>query len=194
MSDKDLDIDDILEETKKKVKGKGKDKEKPKVDGKAKGDRTELNLCKLLGTHFGTEFTKAPGSGALATIRESLPEHALKTLTGDLCVPEKFEWVIECKGGYEDDIDLANALDGKPVPRLDEFIEQVSRDAEFCKRKPIICWKRNRKPWLALLRMEDLTPIGFEYNFPYRLYYREWIMISLELLLKETDRDFWFHK
>lgn len=191
MTDEDLLIENILDNGKKKEK---------KVDGKAKGDRTENNLCKLLTKHFETEFTKAPGSGALATIRESLPEHAMKTLTGDLCVPEKFKWVIECKGGYEDDIDLANAIGGDGVPRLDEFIEQSSRDADFCGRKPIVCWKRNRKPWLAMLRQEDLVHCDniatgdMEDNFPYRLYYRDWIMIPLEKLLEvtEKEKEFWF--
>jgi Holliday junction resolvase len=191
MDDKDLLIENILSNAKK---------DKTKVDGKAKGNRTERNLCELLTKHFGTEFTKAPGSGALATIRESLPEHAKKTLTGDLCVPEKFKWVIESKGGYEKDIDLTNALDGNPVPRLDEFITQSSRDAEYCGRKPLICWKRNRKPWLAMIRVKDLTEnhddsiCEFEDYTPYRLYYRDWIMISLDHLLKSTSKDFWFDK
>jgi hypothetical protein len=186
MNDKDLQIENILD--------KKTGKEKQKVDGKAKGDRTEVNLCKLFSKHFGTEFTKAPGSGALATIRDKLPEHAKKTLTGDLCVPEKFKWVIECKGGYENDIDLANVLEGKGIPRLDEFIEQSGRDAGQCGRKPIVCWKRNRKPWLTLLRVEDLKNVAVEKNFPYRLYYRDWAMFSLEKLLEITTNSFWFEE
>lgn len=188
MDDKDLQIDNILEHGKKKQK----------VDGKAKGNRTELNLCKLLTEHFGTEFTKAPGSGAFATIRESLPDHAKKTLTGDLCVPEKFKWVIESKGGYENDIELASALDGDGITRLDEFIEQTSRDADYCGRKSLICWKRNRKPWLAMLKLKDFVHCDniatgdLEDEFAYRMYYREWIMVSLEKLLEITEKEFWF--
>lgn len=182
MDDKDLQIDNILNN--KKVK--------EKVDGKAKGNRTELHLCKLFTSHFGTEFTKAPGSGARWAQVNYLPDHAKKTLTGDVCVPEKFKWVIESKGGYEDDIDLTNALDGG-ISRLDEFIEQSSRDAEYCGRKPLICWKRNRKPWLALLRKEDFKDFNLE-NLPYRLYYREWIMITLDKLLEITKKEFWFEQ
>jgi hypothetical protein len=184
MNDEDLQIENILNNKDKKAK--------PKVDGKAKGDRTELNLCKLLTKHFGEEFTKAPGSGALATIRENLPEHAKKTLTGDLCGPDKFKWVIECKGGYEDDVDLANVLEGEGSPRLGEFIEQSSRDSAYCGRRPIICWKRNRKPWLSMVRKEDLSEDFLEEHFPYRLYYRDWVMISFEKLLQITKREFWF--
>jgi hypothetical protein len=181
MDDKDLQIENIL------ANKKGKDK----VDGKAKGDRTELNLCKLLTKHFGSEFTKAPGSGAFATIRESLPEHAKKTLTGDICGPEKFKWVIESKGGYEDDIDLNNVCDGKGIARIDEFIVQSSRDAEYCGRKPIICWKRNRKPWLAMIRETEMDA-ELKAKFPYRIHYREWVVVTLEELLEKTEKNYWF--
>lgn len=185
MDDKDLQIENILDHNKKIKK---------KVDGKAKGDRTELNLCKLLGEHFGAEFSRALGSGARIHQVHSLPEHAKKTLSGDICVPEKFKWVIESKGGYEGAMDLATALDGDGINQLDKFIDQVSGDAEYTGRKPIICWKRNRKPWLACIREEDLPGLGFERKFPYRLYYREWIMVSLEKLLELTDRTFWFEE
>jgi len=113
LEDKDLMIENILD----------KPAIKKKVDGKAKGDRTELHLCKLLSKHFGEEFSKAPGSGSRWSQVAYLPEHAKKTLSGDVCVPEEFLWVIESKGGYEDDIDLNNICDGK-ISRLDEFIEQ----------------------------------------------------------------------
>jgi hypothetical protein len=191
MEDKDnLQVEKIFEDIKVKKK---------KKDGKAKGNRTELALCKLFADHFGVGFTKAPGSGALSTIHlDKLPAHAKKTLTGDICVPEHFKWVIECKGGYEDDINLANALDGEGIPRLDEFIEQTSRDADFCGRKSLICWKRNRKPWLVFLREEDLAHCDniktgeMQDNFKYRFYYREWVMVTLTKLLEVAEKEFWF--
>lgn len=185
MDENDLFVENILD-TKAK-------KQKPdKVDGKAKGNRTELNLCKLLTDKFGQGFSKAPGSGSRIH-QVFLPEFAKMAFTGDLCVPEGFRWVIECKGGYEDDIDLANALDDKPIPRLDEFIEQTSHDSNYCGRKPIVCWKRNRKPWLALMRAADLENVDLN-NFPYRFYYREWIMISLAKLLEITEKSYWFNE
>lgn len=194
MNDEDLQIENILN-------SKKNSKVKKKVDGRSKGNRTELGLCKLLGEHFGVDFTKTPGSGALSTVRlDKLPEHAKKTLTGDICVPEKFKWVIECKGGYEKEIDLCNVLEGEGSPTLDTFIEQSSRDSDFCGRMPIICWKRNRKPWLALIKLKDLVHMDsidmteMEELFDYRLYYRDWIMLSLENLLEIAEREFWFEK
>lgn len=177
MDDKDLQIDNILEHNEKK----------PKVNGKSKGDRTELHLCKLLSKHFQEDFSRALGSGSRWSQVSNLPEHAKQTLTGDLCVPEGFLWVIESKGGYEDDINFTNVCDG-PINRLNEFIEQVSRDAEYSKRKPIICWKRNRKPWLAIVKGADvLMPLPERY-----IRYGEWIVVSLEYLLEHTEMEDWF--
>ena len=179
MNDEDLrDIDNILDNNVKKKK---------KVDGKAKGGRTELILCKKLTKHFEVEFSKALGSGARWSQVGHLPEHAKKTLTGDVCVPENFMWVVESKGGYEDKLDLNNVCDGKGIAILDDFIEQVSRDAEYCGRKPIICWKRNRKPWLAFVREDDLLFARFEY----KVHYREWVMVNLDDLLN-GPRSYWF--
>lgn len=182
MDENDLQIENLLDKTKVKKK---------KVDGKAKGNRTELQLCKLLSSHFGEEFSKAPGSGARWSQVAFLPEHAKKTLTGDVCVPEKFKWVIESKGGYENDIDLNSVCD-QGISRIDTFIEQSTRDAEYCNRNPMICWKRSRKPWLVMIRLTDLQPYA-ESLFPYRIHYREWVMLPLEELLKSTERKFWFN-
>jgi hypothetical protein len=185
MEDKDLQIENILENNSKK---------KEKVDGKSKGDRTELNLCKILSEHFGAEFSRALGSGSRWSQVGNLPEHAKQTLSGDICVPEGFLWVIESKGGYENDVILTNMLDGKGISTLDSFIEQNTRDAEYTKRRPIILWKRNRKPWIAILRLADLGQ--YESGFDYRMYYREWVIVNFDDLLKATknDRMFWFAK
>ena len=175
----DLQVEDILEHhTKKK-----------RVNGKSKGNRTELHLCKMLTKHFGDEFSRALGSGARTSQVAYLPEHAKKTLTGDICVPENFKWVIECKGGYEDDMHLENILNGdEGLSRLDEFIEQVSKDAEYCGRKPIILWKRNRKPWIAMIKTTEHDTSAWECVIKYR----DWNILNFEQLLNHTTKEFWF--
>ena len=174
------DIDDILANLKKP---------KEKVNGKDKGNRTELNLCKLLSEHFNDTFTRSVGSGNRGW-QVQLSDQAKQVFSGDICVPETFKWVLECKGGYEKDINL-NVLDGGGNSRIDEFIVQVTHDAGECKRLPMICWKRNRKPWLIMLRQEDLGSVNID-KFPYRLYYRNWVMITLEEFLQKTEKSFWF--
>jgi len=183
MNDSDLQIEDLLSSP------AGKEKKK-KVDGKAKGDRTERGLCKLFTSHFGEEFTKAPFSGARTSQVQNLPEHAKMSMTGDLCVPEKFGWVVECKGGYESDIDLGNVIDGGGSPRLESFFSQSEGDAASCGRKPLVCWKRNRRPWIAAVRSCDLGDL--EQSFSSKLDYNGWVLVGLEKLLAITDRSFWF--
>lgn len=181
MEDMDLEIENLLAPTKVKKK---------KINGKAKGNRTELQLCKILSNHFGEEFSKAPGSGARWSQVAFLPEHAKKTLTGDICVPEKFKWVIECKGGYEKDIDL-NSLFDDGITMINTFIEQSTRDAKYCGRKPMICWKRSRKPWLSMILVSDFEEINKK-TLDYKIFYRDWIILSLDNLFELTDKKFWF--
>jgi hypothetical protein len=168
------------------VGGEEQDKKK-KVDGKAKGDRGELILAKLLSKHFGKEFSRGVGSGNRWSQVSNMPEHAKATFLGDICPPENFLWVIECKNGYEDEIDLNNALG--PIAKLDEFIEKSLRDSKLSGRDPIICWKRKWKPWVAILPvMCCLDPSHFDYY----MQYRDWMIVELEKLLNITEKEYWF--
>lgn len=176
----EFEVDDLLSE--------GNKKNKSKVDGKKKGNRTELGLCKLLTKHFDVDFTRSVGSGNRWG-QVNLSAQAKQVFSGDICVPDGFLWVFESKGGYEKEIDLTNAMDGDGIAQLDKFIEQSTHDANECGRKPIICWKRNRKPWLAMIRKQELDPVD---KFQYYLLYRDWFIISLEELLNSTERSFWF--
>lgn len=179
MNEKDLQIENLLEDKKKQKK----------IDGKSKGNRTELNLCKILTGFFNLSFTRSIGSGNRWG-QVKLSDNAKQVFTGDICVPEGFKWVIESKGGYEKDIDLNGVCDGG-ISRLDFFIEQSLKDSEYCGRKPLICWKRNRKPWLSMILLKDLEFVDCEI-FEYRIHYRDWLIIKLEDLLNSTKKDFWF--
>jgi hypothetical protein len=176
-----LDVEDLL----------NKSKTKKKINGCRKGKSVERQLCKILTDTFKSEFTRSVGSGNRWS-QVALSENAKQVFTGDISVPEGFKWVIESKGGYEKDIDLNGVCDGG-ITRLDDFIDQSNKDAEYCGRKPMICWKRSRKPWLIMIKADDLVPLK-EDLFPYRIRYREWIIIKLEEILEETDRKFWFSK
>lgn len=176
MDEHDLQIEDILEE--KTVK--------KKVNAKKKGNRVELELCKLLTKYFGKEFSRSVGSGNRWSQVHHMPEHAKKTLVGDICVPEDFRWVIECKGGYEKEIDLNGIFEGNS--RLDAFMEQSTNDEGQSGRLPIICWKRSRKPWLAMVKDEHL--VG--HSFGVLIHYKNWSIIMLDELLANTDEKYWF--
>jgi hypothetical protein len=159
-------------------------KKSKKVNGKKKGNRTELELTKILSSRFNMSFSRSVGSGN-RWAQASLTEQAKQVFSGDLIVPENFQFVIESKGGYEG-IDI-NGIFIKGNSELDSFMQQVTEDSKRCGRKPMLCWKRARKPWLAFILTKDL--IGHE--FEYSIKYKEWTGIALEMLLKLEDSFFY---
>lgn len=159
---------------------------KKKVNGKRKGNRVELELCKKLSDHFNDTFSRSVGSGNRWGQVSNMPEHAKITLIGDICVPEGFKWVVECKGGYDNDVDFSSVFEG--CSRIDEFIKQSEKDATQSNRLPIIMWKRSRKPWVAILRSKDVDVSLLAYS----MRYKDWSILSLNSLLSQTMKEFWY--
>ncbi len=176
-----MDIDDFDFEN----FGDNHNRKKKKAQGGRKGKRVERELCKILTERFKKEFSRSVGSGNRWSQIANMPKHARETFSGDVCTPENFLWVIESKGGYEDKIDLNGLFDG--IGQLDAFIKQVSKDAEFTKKKPLLVWKRSRKPWLACAKTEDLCNVD---RFEYRIIYGKWSVVSLSNLLEYPDEFF----
>jgi len=172
------DLNDFITDDDLLSRKKGK-----KVNGKKKGNRKELELTKILNKRFGTGFSRTVGSGNRWSQTNHLPKHAQDMFTGDLITPVNFKFVLESKGGYED-IDL-NAIFLHGNKELEEFLNQVSRDAKRCDKKPMLCWKKNRKPWLAAILSKDVPK-----EFEYELKYCKWSIIALEEILKLEDTFF----
>lgn len=173
--DDDYSLDDI-----------SKNKKKKRVNGKKKGNRTELDLTKILTERFKDSFSRTIGSGARWS-QANLPKHAAEVFSGDLVVPKNFKFAIESKGGY-DSIDLGSIfLNGNK--ELDGFLDQASDDAKRCGRKPMLCWKRTRKPWMAFVHSTEVEGKDFKYSVKYG----KWTGVALELLL-QLDNDFFLHK
>ena len=166
--------DDLIEERKKK---------KRKAAGKRKGDRAELELSKVFNKRFGGGFSRSVGSGNRWG-QVHLPKHAQEVFSGDLIVPQGFKWALESKGGYQD-IDLNTVFVGGSG-ELDGFLDQVTKDGQRCGRKPMLCWKRDRKPWLAFVPTTELEG----HSFQFRLLYKEWSAVALDELLKLPDLFF----
>ena len=105
-------------------------------------------------------------------------------------VPENFKWVIEFKCGYND-IDLVSDFD-KGNAQLNDWMHQVSKDAERCGRKPLIVWKKDYKPRVAFIKQDDFIwmlskkPNPFQYKFEYK----EWIGLSYDVLMTFPDSIF----
>jgi len=158
---------------------------KKKINTGRKGKRREREVAKIFNERFGGGFSRSVGSGNRWSQVANLPKHAQDTFSGDLVTPENFAFTIESKGGY-DDIDLVSVFDGGHS-QIDEFLEQAQFDADRCGRKPMLVWKKSRKPLLGMIKTTDIP----HENWEYRLFYREWSMVNLEELLK-VDNAFWF--
>jgi hypothetical protein len=160
-------------------------KKKKKVNSRAKGSTFERQIAKVLNDRFKTtEFSRTPGSGAFATTH-SLPDH-LK-IYGDLITPQNFRYCIECKKGYNSQ-NLYSLYNYSS--EFWGFIEQCEKDSEKCQKIPMVIFKQDRQPTLAIIpnyvQTSKLQPYieihkrsGFTY-MTYRIY-------KLEDLLDDWD-------
>jgi Holliday junction resolvase len=122
---------------------KGKPKRK---NSRAKGSTFERKIASTLNDRFNTtEFSRSPGSGAFATTH-TLPEH-LK-IYGDLITPTNFKYCIECKKGYNNQnlYSLYNYSSD-----FWGFINQCEKDSSKCDKIPMIIFKQDRQPTLAIV-------------------------------------------
>lgn len=180
----DIEIENLLDEKKKKIKS-----------GK-KGKRVELEVVKILNNRFSKILSKNPswgrfsrsiGSGNRWGQNVYLSKSAMESFSGDLVCPTNFNFIIESKGGYGD-IDLCSAFDGGQSD-LDSFLSQALEDSKRTSRKPMVLWKKDRKPRLSVIKKEDIDNKLYK-NFEYYMYYREWIIFYFDDLLKLEDEFF----
>ena len=146
---------------------------KPKrKNSRTKGNTFERQIAKALNDRFKTtEFSRSPGSGAFATTH-TLPEH-LK-IYGDLITPDKFKYCIECKKGYNH-LNLYSLYNYSS--EFWKFIEQSEKDSEKCSKIPMVIFKQDRQPILAILPKgategfeDNLKHIDIHKNKTYRVY------------------------
>jgi hypothetical protein len=155
---------------------------KPKIHSGHKGDRGEKGVIKLLTERFGLPFSRVPDSGAFAS-HAALPEELKSAYVGDIICPVKFKWCIECKNGYDEDISIDSIMfKGRSMAQLDSFLEQATKDANRIGKKPLLCWKKTGKPYLAFTHEYKCG----EYWFAYR----DWFACPLVEFLKLPDDVF----
>lgn len=176
----DYDFDDF------QLEAAPKKRAKKKANSGAKGKRGERHLCKILSDRFNNlPFIRTLGSGNRWAQVQDMPDHAKETFTADIVCPKGFLFCIECKEGYEDVIKIDNIFE-QDYAKLEEWFRDAIRDAKACNRKPLICWKRARKPYVAFILNKDLKG-----SFNKRLIIDKWVCVSLNKLLELSD-DFFF--
>ena len=164
----DYHIDQILDRLERKKK----------VNSGLKGNRGENGVIDLLTERFNMPFSRVPDSGARMS-QVALPEELKAAYTGDIVVPPGFLYCIECKNGY-DDVNVENILlKGRTDATIDGFLAQAEKDAGRVNKKPMLCWKKTGKPFLAFTR--DLR--AGDYGF----FYRDWVACHLKEILKLPD-------
>jgi len=165
-----------------------RDKKPKRLNSKKKGNTFERDVCKLLNEAFGTtEFNRAPNSGAYASTH-NLPS-AYK-IYGDLIVPSDFKFTIECKKGYNKaSIDELLNYSGIVV----NFLDQTIKDAEKAGRIPLLLWKQDRKPILAVTPLEAPLDSFIYFKYPSKnLTYSYYYIYRFKDLLT-LDKSFWFN-
>lgn len=157
-----------------------------KINSKKKGNRTELEMAKILNERFkGENFKRTPSSGAIFgssnRVRAvNVNEEIVTTLAGDIMCPLNFKFSIEHKA-YENASfwDLFNASSN-----LNKWFEQSLNDATISNKKPLLVVKFNNKKRICYTK-EKLDFYIFEKD--------GWYCYWLSDLLKLND-DFFFEE
>lgn len=182
----DVDIEDVLSNRNKKKK----------INCGLKGKRKEREIVDILNNRFKDilannnkwgRFSRSVGSGNRSGQNVFLSNVAKKIFGSDITTPEGgFKFAIESKGGYNDiDLVLCFSTGNK---QLNNFLKQVSKDAEQTHRKPLLLWKKDRKPILAFIKIHDLKEFKLELQCAMK--YKSWLVISLNDLLSLPDNFF----
>jgi len=138
-----------------KILHKGEFGKKPRVNSKRKGAAFERKIAQTLNERFNTtDFSRTPGSGAFGSTHQ-LPQHLI--VHGDLITPENFKYVIECKNGYDVNLDDIFKLKSD----FYKFILQAKTDAARAKREWMVIYKKNRQQELVIVE----TPYRQLHNF-----------------------------
>jgi len=156
-----------------------------KLNSKRKGNRAELELAKILTKRFGLPFARVGVSSGARPKQVKLDGNAKHAFTSDLIVPDGFRFSVECKA-VNKDVDL---LDQSAL--LDKFLQQAANDAASIGKIPLLCWKRNRKGWIAVLPERFVFGKTVVFTNYYSVY-REWVVCYLDALLEIDQSDFWF--
>lgn len=121
---------------------------KKKINSKKKGNRWELQVCKMFGSAFNDEFRRVPLSGGFVGGSNRfrnyfVNENAQSQLTGDIITPTWFNFIIECKN-YNDSPKLHNLLSIGDRD-LDDWLKQAKDEARTAKKDWLIIFNMTSK-------------------------------------------------
>jgi hypothetical protein len=163
---------------------------KPKrKNSRVKGTNFEIKVCRTLNERFETkEFCRTPGSGAFATTH-TLPEHL--SIGGDIITPKNFKFLVECKKGYNKDLQISEFFNKKAW--ISGVLYKVLAESEKANKEPLLIIKQDRKEELAVIRSiirptswySDCSWIEVNLSNDW-----DWSILPLKSLLKFRDEFF----
>ena len=159
----------------------GEFSKKKRVNSKRKGSTFERKIAKMMNERFETkEFSRTPGSGAFATSHKNLPENL--RISGDLITPITFPFVVECKNGY--DVQLDDLF--KRKSDFHSFVKQAQGDAKGANKDWMVIYQKTRRMALVVVgKPYGVTP-EISLNGKYFIY-------PLDEFLKLSNEVFGFH-
>lgn len=205
--DTHIEVDNIFTNLEKK-----KTLKKKRINVKAKGDRGELKVCKILTNHFGEDFSRIPRSGGFGSTH-NLSENMTVAMAGDVLGPDNFLFCLENKTGY--DVDLVNTFCGqytscrkKSSDRKDitGFINQSCKDAIRSNKIAAVIYTKDYRPPLFILPLDNFCNeqilrnnidkfeqyMILRYTSKYAPEWTRWIVVSLEEILKVLPTSFFY--
>lgn len=186
-------MDNFLEEV-EALKGKATQKRK---NSKQKGNRGELELCKILEKHFGQTFKRVPQSGAHVggvNYNNQLREDAIEILASDIICPKDFLWSLEHKNYNNDSVRIGHLLSEKNYD-INEWWVQCKEDAEKSKKRPMLIVKLDRAERFCVIKLNNdiLSLLASEEKKNYVIYMNnngeQLLLINLKELLSIHDRE-----
>lgn len=122
------------------------------INGKAKGNRFELDVAKMLTEWSGKTFHRTPQSGALHWDND-------KRVVSDIVPPQDlgFPFSIECKS-QEVPWDFDSLITGKST--IWKFWNQCCRDAMSEKMEPLLVFSKNYRKTYAMIYRVAYNKLG----------------------------------
>ena len=136
---------------KSKLYGKGFEYEVRDILREATGDKS-FERVPSSGAYFG---------GANKVRAETARDDLVEIMSGDLICPPGWRWICECKN--HEDVPIHQLFLGEKCNIIDEFLQQVSEDAQTSGKEPLLVMKYRRKGFKLSKKVRDqITSAGVQ--------------------------------
>lgn len=139
---------------------------------KIKGNRSELELAKILSDTFNAPFIRVPTSGAMTGGQNAsrvMDEAQRRGLTGDIIPPAHMNMVIECKNVKQ--FPFHQLLQPHSINHFDKWLSQIHRpywNNEGSMPWSMIAFKVNHLGWYVIADPDGMRDVSKRLAFQYR--------------------------